>query len=39
MGTGSFPGIKRPGSGVHHPPPSTTEVKETRQVLHLLPLF
>ena len=24
----SFPGVKRPGRGVHHPPPSSTEVKE-----------
>ena len=22
MGTGSFPGVKRPGSGADHPPPS-----------------
>ena len=29
MGTGSFPGVKRPGRGVEHPPPSTAEVKET----------
>ena len=28
MGTGSFPGVKWPGSGVDHPPPSKTEVKE-----------
>jgi len=28
MGTGSFPGVKRPGSDVDHPPPSSTEVKE-----------
>ena len=28
MGTGSFPGVKRPGRGVSHPPPSSTEVKE-----------
>jgi hypothetical protein len=28
MGTGSFPGEKRPGRGVDHPPPSSTEVKE-----------
>jgi len=27
MGTGSFPGAKRPGSGVDYPLPSTTEVK------------
>jgi hypothetical protein len=23
MGTGSFPGVKRPGRGADHPPPST----------------
>ena len=28
MGTGSFPGVKRPGRGFYHPPPSSTEVKE-----------
>jgi hypothetical protein len=28
MGTGSFPGIKRPGRGVDHPPESSAEVKE-----------
>ena len=28
MGTGSFPGVKRPGRGVYHPPPSSAEVKE-----------
>jgi hypothetical protein len=28
MGTGSFPGLKRPGRGVDHPPPSSAEVKE-----------
>jgi hypothetical protein len=27
-GTGSFPGVKRPGRGVDHPLPSRTEVKE-----------
>ena len=27
MGTGSFPGVKRPGRGVDHPPPSSTEVE------------
>jgi hypothetical protein len=27
MGTGSFPGIKRPGYGVDHPPSSSTEVE------------
>ena len=28
MGTGSFPGIKRPGRGVDHPPTTSAEVKE-----------
>jgi hypothetical protein len=28
MGTGSFPGVKRPGRGVDHPPPSSARVKE-----------
>jgi len=28
MGTGSFQGVKRPGRGVDHPPPSSAEVKE-----------
>jgi len=28
MGTGSFPGVKRPGLGVDHPPPSSVEVKK-----------
>ena len=27
MGTGSFPGVKRPGGGVNHPPPFSAEVK------------
>ena len=27
MGTGSFPGIKRLGRGVNHPPPSSTKVE------------
>ena len=28
MGTGSFPGIRRPGRGVEHAPPSSAEVKK-----------
>jgi hypothetical protein len=32
MGTGSFPGVKRPGRGVDHPPPSSAEVKEKVQL-------
>jgi len=34
MGTGSFPGVKRPGRGVDQPLPSSAEVKE-RVELHL----
>jgi hypothetical protein len=36
MGTGSFPGVKRPGRGVDQPPPSSAEVKE-RVELYLYP--
>ena len=28
MGTGLFPRVKRPASGVEHPPPSSAEVQE-----------
>jgi hypothetical protein len=28
MGTGISPGVKQPGRGVGHPPPSSAEVKE-----------
>jgi hypothetical protein len=28
MGTGSYPGVKRPGRGADHPSPSSAEVKE-----------
>jgi hypothetical protein len=28
MGTVSFPGVKRPGRGADHPPPSSAEVKK-----------
>ena len=28
IGTGSFPGVKRPGRGVDYPLPSSAEVKE-----------
>jgi hypothetical protein len=27
MGTGSFPGVKRPGRGAEHPPSSSAEVE------------
>ena len=28
MGTGSFPGVRRPGSDADHTPPSSAEVKK-----------
>jgi hypothetical protein len=28
MGTGSFPGVKRPGRDADHPPPSSAEVRK-----------
>ena len=31
-GTGSFPGVKRSGRGVDHPPPSSAEVKERVEI-------
>jgi len=37
MGTGSFLGVKRPGSGVDHSLPSSAEVKE-RVELYLFSL-
>jgi hypothetical protein len=36
MGTGSFPGVKRPGRDVDHPLPSSAEVEE-RVELYLSP--
>jgi len=38
VGTGSFPGVKRPGRGVDHPPTSSAKVKE-RIELHPEPLW
>ena len=38
MGTGSFLRVKRPGCGVDHPPPSSTEV-EGRVGLYVYPLL
>jgi hypothetical protein len=43
MGTGSFPGVERPGRGADHPPPSSAEVKKeysytfTHPLGHLMP--
>ena len=38
VGTGSFPGVKRPGHGIDLPPRSSSEVKE-RAELYLYSLF
>jgi len=38
MGISSFPGVKRPGRGIDHPPPSSAEVEE-RIELYLYSLF
>jgi hypothetical protein len=37
MGTISSPGVKRPGRGVNHPSPSSTEVKERVEVYFYFP--
>jgi len=37
MGSGSFPGVKWPGRGVDHPPPSSAEVKEILELYLLSP--
>jgi len=34
MGTRSFLGVKQPGHGTDHPPPSSAEVKERVKVYH-----
>ena len=38
MGTGPFPGVKRPGRGVDHPPSSSVEVKG-RVELYMFPVW
>ena len=38
LGTESFPGVKRPGRGVDHPPPSSAEVKERVELYLYSPL-
>jgi hypothetical protein len=38
MGTGSLPGVKRPGRGVDHPPASSAEVKERVKVYIYSPM-
>ena len=32
MGSVSFPGVKRPGRGINHPPPSRDKVKESGEL-------
>jgi len=39
MGTGSFPGVKRPGRGVDHPPPSSAGVNERIDLYLYSPSF
>ena len=39
MGTGSFPGLKRPWRGVDHPPRSSAEVKERIELYIYSPLW
>jgi hypothetical protein len=38
-GTGSFLGVKRPGRGADHPPPSSAEVKERVELYLCSPLW
>jgi hypothetical protein len=38
MRTGSFPGVKRPGRGVDHSPPTSAEVKERVKLFSTLEL-
>ena len=37
MSTGSLPGVKRPGRGVDHPPPSNAEAKKRVELYHCSP--
>jgi hypothetical protein len=39
MGSGSFPGVKRPGRIVDHPPPSSAEVKERAELYLYSPVW
>jgi hypothetical protein len=38
MDTGSFLGVKRPGRGVDHPPPSSAEIEGSEE-LYICPLW
>jgi hypothetical protein len=37
VGTGSLPGVKRPGRGVDYPPPYSAEVKERVELYFYFP--
>ena len=37
VGTGSLPGVKQPGCGVDHPPPSSAEVNERVELYFFSP--
>jgi hypothetical protein len=39
MGTGSFLGVKQPGCGTDHPPPSSAKVKERLELYLYFPLW
>ena len=39
MGTGSFPGVKRPGRGADYPPPSKRRRRESVELYLLLTLW
>jgi hypothetical protein len=39
MGTGSFPGVKRPGLGVDHPPHLAPRLQRKNKTIPLLPLW
>ena len=38
MGTGSFPGVKRPGDNLNYPPPPTVKVEERAELYLYSPL-
>jgi hypothetical protein len=39
MGTGSFPGVKRPGHGIDHPLPTRVKVKKRVELYLYSPLW
>jgi hypothetical protein len=36
MGTGSFPGVKRPGRGADYPPPSSADVENSLLIIIII---